>query len=500
MSTLPNILPAANTDSFSDGGVITYSGKPEKTGEPFDRLMARALSPASNEANPVVERNQMTKNTAPDLQKSRAQTDADSSPQQTKKSKSGAQISGKAPVKKSGGDSDASTNSTTLSDINVAAINSENVLIQRLAPATVIADPKIELKAEAMTTGNAEEVLAVLPELKNQGQSAVKANSIGQAGGHGKIAAAVEALTVEKTNSTDSKISGPTAANSQTPSTAKGVGTDLTAPKLAEKSFVQSPQPEFSPGPGLSAKSAPQKQPEVNGTSVAQQDVPMKKMEKTDKITSSAGKILPGAAVSVARENNLPSRENFSAAALSRAGQMAANVTANSSASNNANDAAPVSADAANAIVSGNTAEVRSRALERAQDIIVLHADRLSESGNASLQVVIKPGAGTQLSLELRQRGDGVEAQAVLQRGDFNHLNQQWPALQQQLEQRGIRLAPLVSDGNFVNSDNPNTFQNTKNQSAESDLIPALAEVAPIGSFAPTATRAGTHRGWESWA
>jgi hypothetical protein len=126
--------------------------------------------------------------------------------------------------------------------------------------------------------------------------------------------------------------------------------------------------------------------------------------------------------------------------------------------------------------------------LERVQDMIVLHADRLSESGNASLQVVIKPGAGTQLSLELRQRGDGVEAQAVLQRGDFNHLNQQWPALQQQLEQRGIRLAPLIADGNFA-SGGENNFQHNQNQSAEPDAFPAgsvRGKLRLAGSFAPS--------------
>jgi hypothetical protein len=105
----------------------------------------------------------------------------------------------------------------------------------------------------------------------------------------------------------------------------------------------------------------------------------------------------------------------------------------------------------------------------------------------------------------LRQRGDGVEAQAVLQRGDFNHLNQQWPALQQHLEQRGIRLAPLIADGNFAGG-GENNFQQKQNRSAEPDSFPtgAFAEVASsglmTGSLAQPDTRAMTHRGWESWA
>jgi hypothetical protein len=104
--------------------------------------------------------------------------------------------------------------------------------------------------------------------------------------------------------------------------------------------------------------------------------------------------------------------------------------------------------------------------------------------------------------LELRQRGDGVEAQAVLQRGDFEHLNQHWPALQQQLEQRGIRLAPLASDENSVAGDGSQTFQNRQNDSTEPEALPAgaFAEVAPAGLHAQISSGLESHRGWESWA
>jgi hypothetical protein len=57
----------------------------------------------------------------------------------------------------------------------------------------------------------------------------------------------------------------------------------LTTAKLADKSFVPSAQPEFSAAPDLKEKVAAQAEPDVNGTSVAQQDVPMNKMEKTTK-------------------------------------------------------------------------------------------------------------------------------------------------------------------------------------------------------------------------
>jgi hypothetical protein len=132
-------------------------------------------------------------------------------------------------------------------------------------------------------------------------------------------------------------------------------------------------------------------------------------------------------------------------------------------------------------------------------EMVVQHAVRMNGSSGDSLQVVIKPGAGTQLSLELRRHGDGVEVQAVLQQGDFGHLNQNWPELQQRLEQRGIRLAPLTGDVNFTAGNGGHSFQQKPNQPAE-----ALAEFTPAfsmaGTFARPTASATTHRGWETWA
>ena len=68
-----------------------------------------------------------------------------------------------------------------------------------------------------------------------------------------------------------------------------------------------------------------------------------------------------------------------------------------------------------------------------------------AKSDAESLSVVIRPGAGTELSLELRQRNGAVEAHAILQRGDFQMLNQHWPELQAQLECTGkVELPDLL--------------------------------------------------------
>jgi hypothetical protein len=545
MSTLPNILPTANADSFNDSRAMTFSATPEKNGETFGHLMARALSPASpKEVNAVTEQNPQAKTIVQDLGKQKIflnklpqpfqvqnqlaensdqiETAGGNFQSQSKNSKSSTQTTNKNPLGTTDGTSDVAAITSTHSEANVAVANLENISISILAPVIEMPDKKIDSNTKATTDVLAADSKATVTSkpvgdssalseaakssvadakisvpVISQDQLGVKTNSTIKSDGSQKITTAIEALAVEKANPTDSKIAATT-TNPQIPPLAKDVPEDLTTPKAAVESIVQSSQPEFSVTPDLTAKTMAQSQPDVNGTSVAKQDVSMTKTENPNKIADPAGKILPSVAVSSSQANNLPPRENFSALNLSRTGQIAEAVAASSSNPVHAAEAAPFSADSASSIAIGVIADVRSRGLERVQDIVVLHATRLSDSGNNSLQVVIKPGAGTQLSLELRQRGDSVEAQAVLQRGDFEHLKQQWPALQQQLEQRGIRLAPLISDGNFAGSGG-NNFQQKQNQFAEPDSFPAFAEVAPI-SFAQPAARAGAHLGWESWA
>jgi hypothetical protein len=148
---------------------------------------------------------------------------------------------------------------------------------------------------------------------------------------------------------------------------------------------------------------------------------------------------------------------------------------------------------------------LRVRALDRTHDIMALHGMRLKESNTDSLHVVIKPGAGLQLSLQLKQNGDGIEAHAVLQRGDFNQLNQHWTELQQRLEQRGIRLAPLGHENSAASNGNEN-FQRQPHPPAEQDslTVGAFAEfahaVAGGGSSAARVSQVAAERGWESWA
>ena len=110
---------------------------------------------------------------------------------------------------------------------------------------------------------------------------------------------------------------------------------------------------------------------------------------------------------------------------------------------------------------------------------------------------------GTRLSLELRQGANGVEAQAVLHRGDFQYLNQHWSELQQRLEPRGVHLATLQSSTDSAAGDR--SFQQSGGQSSKDEPArTAFAEFAFGGSMTESPStrkaRTKTHRGWESWA
>jgi hypothetical protein len=85
----------------------------------------------------------------------------------------------------------------------------------------------------------------------------------------------------------------------------------------------------------------------------------------------------------------------------------------------------------------------RLRALERTHDLVALHAMRLGQSIGDTMHVVLEPGNGTKISLELHRAQSGIDAQAVLHRGNFDSLNQNWPQLQERLKTRDVHLADL---------------------------------------------------------
>ncbi len=169
----------------------------------------------------------------------------------------------------------------------------------------------------------------------------------------------------------------------------------------------------------------------------------------------------------------------------------------------NGNDRAPAteSTPVFNILDLPPLADARMRALERTHDMMALHSMRLVESKLDVLSVVIKPAVGTELSLELRQHAGGVEAHATLTRGDHQFLNQHWPELQQRLEQRGIKLAPLGGEANFSSDSNGHFQPPQTSQEDAAQQASAFAEFASVGDAGgATARLALVHDGWESWA
>jgi hypothetical protein len=153
-----------------------------------------------------------------------------------------------------------------------------------------------------------------------------------------------------------------------------------------------------------------------------------------------------------------------------------------------------------NAVDLPSLADARLRALDRAHDMMSLHSMRLVESQSDSLSVVIKPAVGTELSLELKQRNGGVEAQATLTRGDHQFLSQHWPGLQQRLELRGIKLAPLGAEAGFSAGDNGGFQRQPAARDDAAQQASAFAEFASLGDVGGATARLAVHDGWESWA
>lgn len=294
------------------------------------------------------------------------------------------------------------------------------------------------------------------------------------------------------------------AATSADPQSDKAVQIDtaqIPAASANDPKITKSGRPEAAPGSLLVSA------PGTGGTSTAKQDVTMKNAEKTPKVAGQAEQELPGNAALKSEE--LPTGQKSSIQALSHGNaKVDLTATADSRATSALSTTAETSAPAAASTVVPPAApsDARLRVLERTHDIVALHAMRLAESGSNSLHVVVKPGAGVQLSLELRQNAGGIDVHASLHKGDFEHLSHYWPELQQRLEARGVRVGALTTSENFSSNSHQNFQQSKQQQSSSQDSLHAgaFAEFALAGSMteapATRAARATAYRGWETWA
>ena len=241
--------------------------------------------------------------------------------------------------------------------------------------------------------------------------------------------------------------------------------------------------------------------PNTHGTSAAKQDMTMKKAEKTPKVAGSAEQDLPG--ITTLGSEEMPKGQKLSIKEAFHDSEKLETVAVEMPLRILTSSESP--APTVTAATPTPSPALDSRVLERTHDIVALHAMRIGEYTSDSLHVVVKPGAGIQLSLELRQSARGIEVRASLHKGDFEQLNQHWPDLQQRLEARGVRLASLTTSENFSNSSHQQ-FQQSKQQSPNQDSLyaGAFAEFALAGSMteapAARAARATAYRGWETWA
>jgi hypothetical protein len=223
----------------------------------------------------------------------------------------------------------------------------------------------------------------------------------------------------------------------------------------------------------------------VNGTPSALMAKLMDTGGKPDKSAYSTGKFLPGEVSVAARGSDFP------------AGATQPSSTAFADPTNPVNSSV-TSTSALDRVESFSPTDLQLQALERTHELVASHAMRLENVDRDTLTVVLKPGAGTQISLELRQNSDGIQAQAALQQGDYQHLNQNWSDLQQRLDQRGIRLGPLLDQGSFGNGSNEQS-KPQPNQPAESVAGSEFAGVRTSAKMNP-AVRAKAAAGWETWA
>lgn len=228
------------------------------------------------------------------------------------------------------------------------------------------------------------------------------------------------------------------------------------------------------------------------GTSAAQQELSMKKTGKMLKIAELDQQNLPGD----------PAEKAVKQAASETSAPMATpdhsalpNFTA-ASAATSATDATTISSTA----VAGES--VRPTTLQQTCDLVALQAVRFRESNVDSVRVVIEPGGGIHLSLELRWRNNVIEAQATLQSGDFHHLNRHWSELQQKLEPRGVHLTPLLGmDESGSKQRSSHRHSSQPQPRGEPEPMSEFGSGGPMTESPKTRrTRAKHHPGWETWA
>ncbi len=171
-----------------------------------------------------------------------------------------------------------------------------------------------------------------------------------------------------------------------------------------------------------------------------------------------------------------------------------------------AHEPAALTVDSANQVVvapANHAGDAQLLTLEKTHDLITTHALRLSHSQNDTMRVVIEPGSGTRLSLELRFTNGGIEAQAQLHRGDFDFLSNHWAELQQRLQPQGVSLGALE----YSTGSGPDQRSSQDKSNFTGEESPQRGARAELGlerdqpeSRSKVKSLIRQYAGWESWA
>lgn len=151
----------------------------------------------------------------------------------------------------------------------------------------------------------------------------------------------------------------------------------------------------------------------------------------------------------------------------------------------------------------GHTGETASpsgavEAVHRAIENATMGLERM---GAASVSMVLKPDADTQLAVHLKWQQGHFEALAVLERGDFSALGAEWSRLQHRLAEQGVRLAPLVSS---MEQSALSSGGHSPSPKQQSETAPPAKQTAPSTARTPVRKSGGrtvsAANGREWWA
>jgi hypothetical protein len=121
-----------------------------------------------------------------------------------------------------------------------------------------------------------------------------------------------------------------------------------------------------------------------------------------------------------------------------------------------------------------------------------------------SLSLVFKPDSQTEMVLNLKLQGGGIEVRAELNSGNFSNLNQHWQELQDRLAQQGVKLSSLGC-GHGINLSQGGG--GSQPQFSQSRQEPSQNYQQPSPHLTPREPRPSVAalphkrvKGWESWA